>query len=101
MKTIDITKRVDLQIEGLTRGQWVLIASSEAEVPSTVEYDEKLELLHEGLDQFTNVFNHCYKEDSCGYVQLGDTSIAIHRFDAMRVSYLQDGEQGVLPAKDK
>lgn len=100
MKTIDINKPVTLRLEGLTRGKWITITDSEANVPDDLSYDDKLERLDEGLDQLCDLFNQCYKEGANGYIQLGNTSVAIHRFDALRVNYIQDGEVLPLPEKD-
>lgn len=89
---IDYTKPFDIKIEGLTKEVcvWVELVESPASIDLDGKDSDEIEaMLEEGLDQFNNIINRVYKDKADGYVQLGNTSINIRDFAAIRVSYSQ------------
>lgn len=91
---IDVDEQFFVRIKGFTQGQWVELATSKANMDLLDVPDDKVEEeLEKALDQFNDVINHAYKENNNGYIQLGNTSISILRFDAIEVLYVQDGRE--------
>lgn len=92
---IDRNKDLYIRIKGLTDGLWVDIVTSKAKI-DLENYADDNEVANDAekmLDQFNDVVNQAYKDNTNGYVQLGNTSLSILKFDAIQVLYVQDDEE--------
>lgn len=101
MNLINLNAPVGIQIDGFSDGAWATIATSRAELETEGKTpDEVWQMLDEALDQFNDIINQAYKDNNTGYVQLGNTSLSILDFRAIRVYYVQSGKRVSLDEKD-
>lgn len=101
MNLINTKIDIGIRIDGFSDGQWATIATSRAKLSLEERQSDNIwERLEQGLDQFNDVVNHAYKEGTSGYVQLGNVSLNILDFRAIRVYYVQGGERVSLSEED-
>jgi hypothetical protein len=91
------SNRLYLRISGLTYGNWVVLATEDAEIDTDpfegLSKDKTFELLNSALDSFNDHINESFREGANGYIQIGNTSINILRFDALKVCYVQGSQE--------
>lgn len=96
MKIIDLNKPLGLRVKGISYGRWnTLVTTPSNFVKGNYTDQEVLDALSKQLDQLSDAVNQAYEAEAAGYIQLGNASINILRFDALEFVYVQD-EQEVL-----
>jgi hypothetical protein len=80
---VDLNKPLRMICEGHSYGKWAILASTNLGVDADIVSDAEAEIT-EYIQNFNNLVNACYKEGKDGYLQIGEVSIYIVRYNAIK-----------------
>lgn len=91
---IKLHEPIFVRAKGISYGRWNTLVTTKVTVDKDDrDQQEVLDDLESYIDQLTDMVNRAYLENKNGYVQLGNTSIQILRFDAIQFVYVQNEQE--------